>query len=471
MHDALRILVVGGGISGLSAAAGLAGRGHHVTVWESDAVAGGKIRTVHDQGYVTESAASMVYNFLPQVDRFLDQMGLTAQKVYRNQDAKCRYIVKQGKPMAVPFTPGAFLSSPFWPASARLRIMAEPFIPRRIRGEEESVANFIRRRFGAEFMEQAMDPFLGGTLATDPETASAAATLPRLTALERRFGSLFVGTLIKRLIPWKKSVSKAIPFSFSGGMGTLIRTLANRSGVRVRTGIQAEGMDPLPGGGWEVHGRMAQYRFSHRWDRVVLAVPAQDAATLTKPLCPEAASLLRTIRYAPISIAHTGYARQHIPHPLDGIGCMTPFREGMNITGSLWISSAFSGRSPQGSALFSNYIGGIRNQKSADLDDGKIMDLALDDLNKLFDLNCDPSWVRVHRHLHGLPVYDLGHLHRVQSIRDGLDRFSGLTLVGNYMDGVSVRDRLMASATLAAQTPLAAHMAHLIAVEQCHPAC
>ena len=471
MSKPLRILVVGGGISGLSAAVELAGRGHQITVWEADSIMGGKIRTHQDQGYTTESAASMIYNFLPQVDQFFQQVDLQNKRQFRSETARCRYLVKGGTPVEVPFSPKEFLTSPFWPVSARLRMMAEPIIPRRMSVDEESVASFIRRRFGSEFLDQAMDPFLGGTLATDPEMASATATLPRLTALESQFGSVVVGALVKRFLAWKKAAPKAVPFSFVGGMSELIRTLARISGVTVRTGFRAVGLNPLVAGGWEVEAHSNQGEGLSSWDRVVLAVPALEAAQLTYPLSQEAASGLREIRYAPITIVHTGLSRNALAHPLDGIGCMVPFRERMNLTGTLWVSSSFPGRAPTGQVLFSNYVGGIRNQESGQWSDQKMSDRVLADLKRLFQVSASPDWIRIDRHHRGLPVYDLGHCQRIALIQAALKPFSGLTLVGNYLDGVSIRDRLMASMALGAQTPLVSSVAHPFLAERCQPAC
>ncbi len=184
------VLIIGGGISGLSVAWGLARRGVGTELWEAEGRPGGKIRSRREQGYLTERAAALLLNFRPDVDRFIRESGLAPYKAGRERArAGRRYLVQDGRLRQVPGGLGGLMVSDLWSARAKPRMLTEAFVPARA-DEGESVARFIARRLGREMLETAIDPFVAGTLASDPEAADARCTLPRLTALESRYGSI-----------------------------------------------------------------------------------------------------------------------------------------------------------------------------------------------------------------------------------------------------------------------------------------
>ena len=190
------VLVIGGGISGLSTAWWLNRAGCSVNVWESGKRPGGKIRSRRQDGYLTEQAAALVMNFRPEVTQLLQESGLEAAKTARLPAAEAnRYLLQDGQLIAMPMRLGRMVCSPLWSWQAKLRLLTEPFIPRG-GSEDETVSGFVCRRLGREVLEKAMEPFVAGTLAADPDLANAAATLPRLTALERRYGSIAAGILV-----------------------------------------------------------------------------------------------------------------------------------------------------------------------------------------------------------------------------------------------------------------------------------
>jgi len=193
----IETLVVGGGISGLATAWQLAHWGNEVAVWEGKNRIGGKIKTNHAQGWVTEQSASMVLNFLPEVNQFLAQSGLTEFKSVRTQTSK-RYLINQGELLEMPMKMAGMVSSPLWSLRGKLRILAEPFILRPAK-QHETVAEFIRRRLGSEMLDKALGAYISGTLASDPERAESQAVLPLLTALEQRYGSLAAGVFVRKV--------------------------------------------------------------------------------------------------------------------------------------------------------------------------------------------------------------------------------------------------------------------------------
>ncbi|MBG7600958.1 MAG: protoporphyrinogen oxidase, partial [Gammaproteobacteria bacterium] len=197
------VLIIGGGISGLSTAWWLAQQGIEVEVWEADERPGGKIRTHCEDGYMTEQAAGLLVNFRPEIDSLIKESGLE-NSLRQRDDQLNRYIVHQGKLTQVPMLLPALLSSPLWSLPAKLRLMTEIFISRGS-DEGETVSEFVRRRLGQEVLDTAMDPFISGTLASDPDLAEAQSVLPRLTALESRYGSLTAGMLVNRVLKRRRA--------------------------------------------------------------------------------------------------------------------------------------------------------------------------------------------------------------------------------------------------------------------------
>ncbi len=438
--DHVDVLIIGGGISGLASAWWLARGGLSVEVWEANAQPGGKIASTRQDGYLTERAASMVLNFRPEVVELVREAGLEPAKTSRLPNAESRrYLLHRGRLKALPMRLGAMVASPLWSLRGKLRLLAEPFI---FSGgkRDESVSEFVTRRLGAEVLEKAMEPFIAGTLASDVSQASAAAALPRLTALERRYGSIAAGVLINRLLR-RRSACATDTFSFSGGMSTLVQTLARTPGIQLRTRHRAAEL-VRDKDGWRATAATPQGQHSVSAAHVIVATPAPAAATLLDALDSELAALLRGIDYASLAVVHAGLDRSAVGHPLDGTGFLTPRAQSAILTGNLWMSTLFPDRAPPGKVLLTSYLGGARAPQVMGWDDTRIVDEALGTLRPLLDLKTEPEMLRIDRHCQALPLYHGAYQARMQAIDQRLQQIPGLHLEANYKGGVSVRDRL-----------------------------
>lgn len=434
------VLIIGGGISGLSLAWWLTQQGLHAEIWEAEDRAGGKIKTTRQDGYLTERAAAMVMNFRPEVSEFMRGTCLEGAKTPRKLEAEARrYLLHHGQLTALPMQLGKMVFSPLWSLHGKLRLLAEPFIPPRFR-KDESISRFITRRLGKEMLEKAMEPFVAGTLASDPDLASAEACLPRLTALERRYGSITAGILINRLLR-RRTACLTETFSFQGGMGSLIHTLAAAPGITVRTGYRVTDLH-REGSHWQVHANTPHGPRSLSVPQVVLTTPANNSASLLNPLNKELAQLLQGIDYAPVSVVHLGFARQQVGHPLDGTGFLVPRQAQRTLSGNLWMSSLFPQRAPQDKVLLSAYLGGARSPQVLDWSDAQSLDSAQQQLQSLLKIKGDPEMLRIDRHARALPLYHGAHQARLAQIKQCLQQLPGLHLEGNYAGGVSVRDRI-----------------------------
>lgn len=445
-----RVLIIGGGISGLSTAWWLSQAGMEVEVWERNNRAGGKIRTTRKEGYQMEQAAALLLNFRPEVAELVAESGLEPFKSSRAPLAEQnRYLLNNGALNPLSMDIKGLLFSKSWSMRGRLRMMAEPLIPRGGR-EDESVTEFITRRFGRELLEKAMDPFVSGTLASDPDLANAESTLGRLTALERKYGSLTAGALIHK-INRKKSACVTETFSFEGGMSTLIEQLAQQPGITFRShheacSIEADSRSTRENPKWRVHGKDRSAPDNSEIERsvehLILSTPAAITASLLSPLSPEAATLLNGIEYAPLTVLHTGFDHRQIEHPLDGTGFLTPKQEAMPFNGNIWMSSLFRDRAPAGKRLLTSYLGGARQPEAQSWSDAETLERSLDGLNPILGIRGAPEMVQIDRHQQALPLYHGHYAARIRELNKLLSSHSGLHIAANYMGGVSVRDRI-----------------------------
>jgi len=444
-------LVIGGGISGLSTAWQLAHQGNQVELWEAESRLGGKIGTDTDtkknKGYTTEQAASMVLNFRPEVSRFLKETGLDEYKLLRTPTSK-RYLIHKGKLQNMPMKIAGVLFSPLWSFSGKLRLMLEPFILKG-GGEHESVADFVRRRFGHEMLDKALGAYVSGTLASDPEKADSFSVLPQLTGLEQRYGSLTAGIFARKVIN-KKKASVTEGFSFQGGMSTMVNDLAQQLGSRIHTQYQITKIVKKRGG-WVITAKTPHGERSCLAKNLILSTPAPITAKLLKPIDNDLSQLLNDIEYAPVSVVHLGYKKANIKHDVDGTGFLTPFKESPKLNGSMWMHSLFSERAPEGHVLLSNYIGGSRYPELVKLKEQEQVDLVHKELSNLLGIKGKPEWVKVNSHAQALPLYHGEYTLRQQAIKQQLTLLPNLYLQANYLGGVSIRDRIVCARSLAKQ--------------------
>jgi oxygen-dependent protoporphyrinogen oxidase len=443
----LDVLVVGGGISGLAIAHCLVRSGLVVEVWESDERVGGKIGTVAKQGYHLERAASMVMNFRSELEPFLRAAGLEERKLARSPRA-ARYLLDGGRLIEVPSAPGHLLRTPLLSAAGKLRLLAEPFVPR-TGDPDQSVAEFVTRRLGAEFLEKLFEPYVAGPLASDAGLAEARATLPRLTALEKRYGSLVLGALLRKALrPARGGGPEA--FSFAGGMATLVELLASQGGFRVRSKLRAREVRPARGG-WVTTGDSEGASLTAVSKYLVLSTPADAAATLVEGADAELSRLLRGIEYAPVNVVHTGFDRSRIGHPLSGSGFLLPRNSGFAPNGCLWMSSLFPARAPEGRVLLSTYLGGARNPAAARWDSTRSLDAVMHMLDALLGIRTEPEMFYMERHSRALPLYHGAYSQRLAAMDRRLESLPGLYLEANYKGGISVRDRILRAELVAAR--------------------
>jgi protoporphyrinogen/coproporphyrinogen III oxidase len=438
----LDVIVVGAGISGLVAAHRLKRSGFVVQVIDAGARPGGVIGTVVREGCRFERGPNSALDTTPLIGELVDALGLNTELRFAAQAAARRYVVRGGVLTALPTSPGAFLSSRLFSPAAKLALLREPFLRPSAPEVEESIAAFVRRRLGAEFLDYAIDPFIAGIYAGDPETISVRAAFPKLHALEQRWGSLIRGQVFgarERRRQQESAKNSAKSFSFAGGMQTLTDALATSVGDVVQR-TRATRIERDADGIFTLHAEHEGQPVEWRARAVILATPADRAAALVREHAVDAAAALESIGYAPVATVASAYAAATIAHPLDGFGCLVPRKEQRRVLGVLFSSTMFESRAPAGTALLTTFVGGQRQPELAGLAESDIAALAHAEHRVLLGARDAPLFQVVTRWPRAIPQYTLGHLARVARAEGAARVLPGLFLCASWKGGVSVGD-------------------------------
>ncbi len=451
--DGRSVVVVGAGITGLVAAYELRRRGVNVTLYESSSHAGGAIRTTHADGFLAEHGPNSFVSSAP-VDELIGKLDLQDDIVEANADANRRYVVRSGSLLPFPMTPPAMLGTRLFSLRARLRVLAEPLVSRGHSAEDESIASFVRRRLGREVLDYAVDPFISGIFAGDPEQLSMAHAFPRVFALEREHGSISKGLMAQRRaakLARRQSASatdvvSATPagtprlISFVDGMQTLTDALAASLSGTLRLGCPVRLLHRNETR-WEVEAGQDGATRTHAVDAVVMATPAHVLAAMELPASMRRDSApVERVEYPPVSTLTLGFRQQDVAHALDGFGMLIPAAERRNLLGALFSSSLFPARAPDGSVTITCFVGGARHPQLAREASEVLVGRVLHDLRALLGVRGDPLFIKHVFWPRAIPQYTLGY----QAVKDAADATElanpGLYLAGNYRNGVSVGD-------------------------------
>jgi oxygen-dependent protoporphyrinogen oxidase len=446
------VLVVGAGLSGLTVAFRLRQHGVGVDVIETAPRPGGVIASVRRDGALYELGPNSGLDTTPLVNALLADAGIAGERVDASAAAAKRYVLRDGALMALPTSPPAFLATRLFSWRAKLALLREPFVPPAPADVEETVASFVRRRLGDEFLDYAIEPFVSGIYAGDPDRLSVPAAFPRLTALEQKYGSLIRGQ-IKGARERKKSAERAknaaVSFSFRDGMQTLTDALAR--GLPIDFGVRAETVR-READGFAVGCERGGERFERRARAVVLAVPAHRATELVAGIAPDAARALAAIEYPPVATVAGCYRRDGVSHPLDGFGFLAPRRESPPILGCLFSSSMFTGRADAATVLLTTFVGGVRSAPLTMKPEDEIAAGVAAALDRYLGAG-RPLWQVVTRWPRAIPQYTLGHLQRIAAVERAEAALPGLRFCANWRGGVSVAD-CVKSAHAAAESVL-----------------
>lgn len=446
-----RIAIIGGGISGLSLAYFLLEKDPSLdlVVFEAEKRLGGKIWSEKTEGFLCEWG---VNGFLDNKPRTIELSKKVSLEPMRSNDAsRKRFIFSDGRLHRLPESPPAFLSSSLLSLSGRLRTMAELVIPGNVK-DEETLASFARRRLGREAYEKLIDPMASGIFAGNPETLSLRACFPRVYDLEARYGGLIRGMLNLQRQRKKQGSSEKVGAgpggtltSFYHGMEELVTALRDFLGERIRTGSKVQGIE-RKGRGYVLFFPDGS---SSEADIVVTASPAYAVSDMLRGMDRLLTNLVAEIPYPSLSVVCLGFRRDKIASPVDAFGFLIPSREKRKILGTLYDSSIFPNRAPEGYVLLRTMVGGARASARAREQESKLVDLVRNELAEIMDIRTAPDFVKVYTHEMAIPQYTVGHLERLKNIESLLQKHANLYLAGNAYRGIGVNDCIENSFSLA----------------------
>jgi oxygen-dependent protoporphyrinogen oxidase len=446
------IAIIGAGISGLATAHAIErlaeerGLAVSVTVLEKEQRTGGKIWSIKEAGYLCEWGPNGFLDSKPMTLELCERLAIREQLTRSNDNARKRFIYSGGELHRLPENGPMFLRSKLisWPG--KLRLAGELFVPPRRDGVDETLAEFARRRLGPEALDKLIGPMVSGIFAGDPETMSLQSCFPRIRELEQEYGGLL--RAMTKLAKQKKAERKSgkqvasaagpggVLTSFVDGIQSLTEATGSRLAGTVRTGMVVSALRRRADH-WELELASGEKLEA---DLVVSAAPAHALCEMLRPLDRDLADLVAGIPYASMNVICCGYAREQIVRDLDGFGYLIARKEGRSTLGTLWDSSIFPRRAPEGHVLLRSMMGGATNPAAIGLTDDEVLARTQADLRDIMGITAKPDFVRIFRHPQAIPQYLSGHARRLVAINERLQLHAGLFVTGNALYGVGLND-------------------------------
>lgn len=454
---ACRLVVVGGGPSGLAAAwkasveAERVGASLEIVVLEADDQIGGKARTEQTGGFLIETGPQGFLDDQPVVREMVEACGLEDEVLAPEPAANRRYIYRGGRLRELQRSPLGFAKSGLLGPLGLARLALEPLVRSRhdgdaegSAGEDESLYDFAARRMGRQAARRLISPVVLGIFAGDARKLSATAAFPRLVAMERAYGSLFKAMRAgrKRGVPppghrtLRRGI-QALPQAVAGLPGIDVRYHSRVTSIVRRTDtsrftVHLAVQESTP----EASQLSARTELSAA--AVVVAADLPSAADLVDGVSAEAAAELRQIESPPMAVVHTAFDAAAAAHIEPAYGFLVARGEGIRMLGCQYETATFRGRGPNGTFLARSMFGGSVDPEAADLGDAQLVDLTLRELRRTAGIDAEPTYTSVARWPHAIPQYAPGHPRRVARIEAALDPIDGFCLAGNALHGVGL---------------------------------
>jgi len=440
------VAIIGAGITGLSAAFYLKRKDVFMTIYEAHNRAGGVIQSVRQNDFLAEFGPNSILETSSKISELIRDLKLEPRKIYANAAAKNRYVVRDQKLIAMPSSQAEFLTTKLFSARAKFALAREPFVPPRRDGVEESIAEFVLRRLNQEFLDRAIDPFIAGIYAGDPQKLSLQHAFPKLLEAEQKHGSLIKGQLFgasQQKENGEISRRGARMFSFDEGLQVLTDALREQLGDSICLNSSVEKISATANG-WTVqldeNGRKKVAEHS----AVIFCGTAFKLAELkieSPPLIDF--SPFSEIRHPPVASVVLGFPRAAVAHPLDGFGVLVPKIENLKILGTIFSSSLFPNRAPENFVTLTTYIGGERQPQLALKSPEELVAMTREDLGILLGARGKPVFQHVTLFPKAIPQYNVGYGKFKNLLVEAESKMPGLFFAGSFRDGISLGDSIL----------------------------
>ncbi len=437
-----KVAVLGAGISGLSTAYWLKKNNFDFVVLEKENHVGGSMQTIRKDGFQIDFGPNSGLETTPIIRQIVDDIGFANEMVYANESANKRYILKNNALHALPTSPLAFINTKLFSTKAKLRLFAEPFIGKSKDGYYQSMSEFVRRRLGQEFLDYAIDPFVSGVFAGDPNKLSVKSAFPKLYRLEEVYGGLIKG-MIKGAKERKQraehSKQNAKMFSFVNGMQSFANAIAAtmKENILMNASVQKVKKDDKK---WKLIYSQGSELKELIVDFIISTIPVYAAEKLFTPIDKEFQSHANEIYYPPVMVLYLGYKKSQIETPLDGFGYLIPSKEKKNYLGAIWSSAIFPNRCEDDKAAFTLFVGGARSPHLFEMGNDKLVEIALQEFQETMKIIGDPVLVEYKLWQKAIPQYNIGYIEHENYFDKFEKENNGIILSGNYRGGISVGD-------------------------------
>lgn len=436
----MNVAVIGAGLTGLTTAYYLKKKGVNVTVFEKSDRPGGVIQSVSQDGFIYENGPSTGVLGTPEAVELLEELSDLCTLEVADKTAKYRWIWKGGRWHMLPSGLIGGLRTPLFTLADKLRLLGEPF-RKPGTNPNETLADMVRRRMGESFLNYAVDPFILGIYSGDPEQLVPKYALPKLYNLEQKYGSFIGGSIKKSREPKterEKKVTREV-FSIEGGLSNLILALVAGTG-KEHILLNVKNLNVRPAqSGYDIRYDGSE---NQHFDRVISTVGAYALKDIFEFLPGDTLAKIECLNYARVVQVSVGFKKWE-GMELRAFGGLIPFRENRQVLGALFLSSFLKGRAPEGGALISTFLGGVRRPEMVDLTDDKLIKLVSEEIKSLFRLTkWAPDLLTINRYQHAIPQYGLESEEKLRAITGLEQTFPGLILAGNIRDGIGMADRI-----------------------------
>ena len=450
MNKEKEIVIIGAGITGLATAHWLRKDGYNVTIIEANSEVGGSMVSEKENGYLIDFGPNSGLETSPLIKVLVDDLNLGEQFIYGNKAGNKRYILRDDKLHVLPTSMKDFLSTKLFSVKAKLRLGLEPFIGKSEDGYNQSISEFVTRRLGREFLDYAINPFVAGVYAGNPDKLSVKSAFPKLYRLEEIYGGLIKGTIKgarERKKSGEESKQSAAMFSFIDGMVTLPKAIHSELGDNVLLNSKVTSVHKL-NDKYQITYRQNNSELSLEADLVISTAPAYITSKIFNTLDSELVSHLDSIYYPPVMVLYLGYDKKDIGQPLDGFGYLIPSKEKKIYLGALWSSVIFDNRAPEGKASFTLFVGGARSPELFGDDNTKLIDDAIKEFETIMKITGKHEFIKSKLWSKAIPQYNIGYFEHENYFKQFEMNNPGIILGGNYVGGISVGDCIKNSEVL-----------------------
>jgi protoporphyrinogen/coproporphyrinogen III oxidase len=424
------VIIIGAGVSGLSAAVTLIRQGIQPLVLDANSHVGGVAHSFSREGYLCEAGPNTLLVSTPELEDFLTENNLLDSAVEAAPHAKKRFVVQNNQLVALPHSPFSLLTSPVLSSKGKLRLIRELWTAAGTK-EKETLADFVERRFGTEVLQEFVDPFVSGIYSGDPKKLLVQTAFPKLWELEQKHGSLLRG-----MIQTRSRVRRRL-LSWSGGFSEFSQKLASPLEKNLLLSQRVKSIEQS-GSSFVVHTDHNTFETP----KLIIATPAHSAATLAAPLVPEI-SKLSELPHASLATVHLGFPVAAVDHPLDGFGVLISRARKIRTLGCLFSSTLFPGRAPSGHILLTAFMGGVHDPQAAEEPYGKLVEMTLSDLRPLLGIRNLPVFTHVTRWRQAIPQYEESSYGLEALLQSWEAKVPGLHFLGSYRGGISLSDCLL----------------------------